>query len=145
MAGEEKPLAGKRGSRGGCGSFGLSGSWPQRRRGGGVWPGEGEDPSVVGGGCVVYEGEWLRVFFQERGGGCVLMTVRGRVCGRLKREDQMAKGGAAACSMFFPQKRGGGCGSGRKSLGLGLGFFFCFPPHFLRASPLKIFLLFFSL
>jgi hypothetical protein len=33
VAGEEKPLAGKRGSRGGCGSFGLSGSWPQRRRG----------------------------------------------------------------------------------------------------------------
>jgi len=33
VAMEEKPLAGKRGSRGGCGSFGLSGSWPQRRRG----------------------------------------------------------------------------------------------------------------
>jgi hypothetical protein len=33
VAGEEKPLAGKRGSGGGCGSFGLSGSWPQRRKG----------------------------------------------------------------------------------------------------------------
>jgi hypothetical protein len=50
----------------------------------------------------------------------------------------MAKGGAAACSMFFPQKRGGGCGSGRKSLGLGLGFFFCFPQHFKKSVIVKL-------
>jgi hypothetical protein len=34
-----------------------------KEKGGGVWAGEGDDQSVVGGGCMVYEGEWLRVFF----------------------------------------------------------------------------------
>lgn len=56
-------------------------------------------------------GVLLLFFFGKDGNeGCLLMNGRGRVCGRLKREDQMAKGGPAACSMFFPQKRGGGCG-----------------------------------
>ena len=78
----------------------------------------------------------FRFFFFSKEKGRLQQVKRGRVSVLLsKREDQMAKGGAAACSMFFSKRQEGGCGSGRKSLGLGLGlgFFFCFLPHFKKS------------
>jgi hypothetical protein len=78
-------------------------------------------------GFFLFKGEGAAPTGKERESLCVVVE-EGRPNGQ---------GGCGGLLNVFFQKRGGGCGSGRKSLGLGLGFFFCFPPHFLRASPPK--------